>query len=82
MAEEQSATDMRNSVAAAMAGEPDTFFEDIDATTAADLLAAALACPPCPEQADQIEDVNDYLYLVRARAEHLARLAGTSINHR
>ena len=82
VAEGRPATDLRNSVATAMAGEPDTFFEDIDPATAADLLARALACPPCPEQADQIEDVNDYLHLVRARVEHLARLTGTSINHR
>ena len=74
--EGRSAKDMRNFVAAAMAGEPDTFFEDIDAAAAAELLDVALGCPPCPEQADQIEDVNDYLYLVRARVEHLARLAG------
>jgi len=40
------------------------------------LLGSALACPPCPEQADQIEDVNKHLHLVRARVEHLAELAG------
>lgn len=76
VSEGRAAKDMRNSVAAAMAGEPDTFFEDIDAAAAAALLGSALSCPPCPEQADQIQDVADLLYLVRARVEHLARLAG------
>jgi len=76
VSEGRAAKDIRNSVAAAMAGEPDTFFEDIDAAAAAALLGSALACRPCPEQADQIQDVNDHLHLVRARVEHLARLAG------
>lgn len=76
VSEGRAAKDMRNSVAAAMAGEPETFFEDIDAADVAALLGSALACPPCPEQADQIEDVNNHLHLVRARVEHLARLAG------
>lgn len=71
------AKDMRNSVAAAMAGNPDAFFEDIDAAAVAALLGSALACPPCPEQADQIEDVNNHLHLLRARVEHLARLSAT-----
>ena len=77
VAEGRTAKDMRNSVAAAMAGDPDTFFEDIDAAAVAALLGSALACPPCPMQADQIEDVNTHLYLLRARVEHLARLAAT-----
>ena len=76
VAEGRSAKGMRNWMAAARAGEPDTFFDDIDAAAAAELLGLALGCPPCPEQADQMEDVNEYLYLVRARVEHLARLAG------
>lgn len=76
VAEGRAAKGMRNSVAAAMAGDPDTFFEDIDAAAVATLLGSALVCPPCPEQADQIEDVNDYLYLVRTRVEHLTKLAG------
>jgi hypothetical protein len=76
VSEGRPAKDMRNSVAAALAGEPTTFFEDIDAAAAAALLGSALANPPCPEQADQIEDVTNHLYLVRARVEHLARLAG------
>ena len=75
VSEGRAAKAMRNSVAAAMAGNPDAFFEDIDAAAVAALLGSALACPPCPVQADQIEDVNDHLHLVRARVEHLARLA-------
>ena len=77
VSEGRAAKDMRNSVAAAMAGDPETFFEDIDAAAVAALLGSALACPPCPMQADQIEDVNTHLYLLRARVEHLARLAAT-----
>lgn len=76
VSEGRAAKDIRNSVAAAMAAEPDTFFEDIDAAAAAALLGSALASRPCPEQADQIQDVNDHLHLVQARVEHLARLAG------
>ena len=58
MSEGRAAKDTRNSVAAAMAGDPDTFFEDIAAAAVAAMLDSALACPPCPAQADQIEDVN------------------------
>jgi hypothetical protein len=76
VSEGRRAKDVRNAVAAGMASEPDTFFEDIDAGAAAVLLGAALECPPCPEQPDQIADVRDHLYLVRSRTEHLARLAG------
>jgi len=75
VSEGRTAKDMRNSVAAAMAGDPDTFFEDIDAAAVAALLGSALACPPCPEQADQIEDVNNHLHLLQARVEHLAGLS-------
>jgi hypothetical protein len=74
--EGRSAKAMRNAVAAAMASEPTAFFEDIDAVAVAALLGSALTSPPCPEQADQIEDVANHLYLVRARVEHVAKLAG------
>jgi hypothetical protein len=77
VAEGRAAKDMRNSVAAAMAGDPDTFFEDIDAAAVVALLGSALVCPPCPEQPDQIEAVSNHLHLVRARVEHLARPAAT-----
>lgn len=73
--------DLRFTVAASLAAAPDAFFEDIGAAAAADHLETALRCPPCPEQADQVKDVSRYLYLLRARTEHLARLAGTPSIH-
>jgi len=76
--EGRAAKEMRNTVAAAMAGEPETIFEDIDAVAVAGLLGSALTNPRCPEQADQIEDVANHLYLVRARVEHVAQLAGVA----
>ena len=78
VSEGRSAKEMRNTVAAAMASEPGTFFEDIDADAVEVLLGSALTNPPCPEQADQIEDVANQLYLVRARVEHVAQLAGVA----
>jgi hypothetical protein len=75
VSEGRAARGMRNSVATAMANDDETFFEDIDAGAAAVLLGSALARTPCPEQPDQILDVADYLHLLRARTEHLARLA-------
>lgn len=75
VSEGRAAKDMRNSVATAMAGEPTTFFEDIDAAAVTGLLGSALGQPPCPEQPDQLEDVFNHLYLLRARVAHLARLA-------
>ncbi|HEX7462649.1 MAG TPA: hypothetical protein VF317_10790, partial [Dermatophilaceae bacterium] len=57
---------------------PGTFFEDIDADAVEVLLGSALTNPRCPEQADQIEDVANHLYLVRARVEHVAQLAGVA----
>ncbi len=74
--EGRSAKVMRNAAADAMAASPNALFEDVDAATAATLLATALANPPCPEQDDQIRDVAANLYLTRARAELLARLGG------
>jgi uncharacterized protein YbjT (DUF2867 family) len=76
--EGRAAKEMRNTVAAAMAGEPETIFEDIDAGDVAELLGSALTNPRCPEQADQIEDVANHLYLVRARGEYVAQLAGVA----
>jgi hypothetical protein len=69
---------MRNTVAGAMAGEPETNFEDIDAVAVAGLLGSALTNPRYAEQADQIENVANHLYLVRARVEHDAQLAGVA----
>jgi len=76
VAQGRAAKGMRNQVAAAMAANPTTFFEDLDAATAAEHLRSALANPPCPEQDDQVQDVAANLYLVRARTDLLARLAG------
>lgn len=76
VAEGRPAKEMRNKVAAAMASEPTTFFEDIDAASVAGLLGSALTNPPCPEQEDQIADVATHFYLVCARVEHVAQLAG------
>jgi len=78
VAEGRPAKEMRNKVAAAMASTPTTFFEDIDAAAVAELLGSALTNSPCPEQDDQIEDVAGHLYLVRARVEHVAQLAGVT----
>ena len=64
---------LRNRIATGLATEPDAYFEDIDLPTAAEVLREALACRPCPEQDDQIEDVATYLFLVHSRTEHLAR---------
>jgi hypothetical protein len=49
--EGRAAKAMRNSVAAAMAGEPTTFFEDIGAAAAAALLNPALPNPACLSRA-------------------------------
>lgn len=42
-------------------------FLEISAGETANILAAALACPPCPVAEDQIEDVLKYLPLVTSR---------------
>lgn len=66
---------MRDEVAAKMAGDEGAFFEDVGAATLAQLLESALTKAPCPEQPDQIDDVAACLHLTRSRAERLARLA-------
>ena len=68
-----------STTAAATASAPNTFFEDIDAAGVTELLGSALTRPRCPEQGDQIEDVATYLYLVRARVEHVAGLTGAPL---
>ena len=73
VAQGREAKGLRNRIATGLATEPDAYFEDIDLPTAAEVLREALACLPCPEQDDQIEDVATYLFLVRSRTEHLAR---------
>jgi hypothetical protein len=76
VAEGRDARAMRTTLATQLAGEPGVVFEDVETATAANLLRDALACPPCPEQDDQIEDVAIHLYLVRSRTELLCELAG------
>jgi len=78
VAEGRPAKEMRDTVATAMASSPTTFFEDIGAAAVTELLGSTLTSPPCPEQADQIEDVARHLYLVRARVEHVAGVAGVT----
>ena len=79
MCEGRAAKEMRNTVAAATAGEPETILEDIDAVAVAGLLGSALTNPRCPEQADRIEDVANHLYSVRARVEYVAQLSGVAV---
>jgi hypothetical protein len=76
VAEGKKTKGLRNRIAAKLADEPVAVFEDIDFGTASRALREALACPPCPEQDDQIEDVATHLFLVRSRADHLAEIAG------
>lgn len=47
--------------------------EDYTAAQSASILEHALDAPPCPEQPDQIEDVNSYLPLLRNRVALLPR---------
>lgn len=76
LAEGRAGRTLRDRVAGEVANNPTTYFEDIGAAEVVPLLDAALATPPCPEQADQIEDVDAYLDLLQARVEHVARVAG------
>nr|WP_281289142.1 hypothetical protein [Leekyejoonella antrihumi] len=57
------------------AGTDETFFEDLDAAKAVEVLEAALAQPPCPADAEQVEDLGLHLPLLRARTDHLRELA-------
>jgi len=75
VSEGRAARGLHDSIADAMAREPDTYFVDLDSAAAATALREALSNPPCPEQDDQVEDVGELLYLTRSRTEHLARLA-------
>jgi hypothetical protein len=77
VSEGRAARTARKSLAAATAvGELDTFLVDIDAAGVVRLLRAALDRPPCPVLDDQIEDVAAFHYLLLARVEELARVAG------
>ena len=76
IAEGPDARDLHTAVATELAGDPMVVVENIDEDAAASLLRDALACPPCPEQDDQIEDVATHLHLVRSRTALLCELAG------
>jgi hypothetical protein len=78
IAEGKQTKGLRNRIAAELGDRPDAVFEDVDLATAVGVLRAALACPPCPEQDDQIEDVATHLFLVRSRTDRLAELVGSS----
>ncbi len=54
-----------------MAQDPRTEFGPIPWDRAQDVLQAALAAPPCPEDEDQVEDVATFLPILRSRLELL-----------
>ncbi|GAB3237354.1 plasmid pRiA4b ORF-3 family protein [Kineosporia babensis] len=63
--------------AAAMAAEnPGAYFRDIEEKEALGYLQDALSRPACPEQPDQIEDVDAFLYLTHTRSRQLAERLG------
>jgi hypothetical protein len=51
--------------------QPDLRFTDLDAATAREILQEALSKDPCPVEPDQIQDVENYIDLLRARVELL-----------
>jgi hypothetical protein len=55
--------------------DPELKFSDLDAGTAREILDEALSRQPCPVEADQIQDVGNYIDLLRARVELLPRRA-------
>jgi len=57
-------------------GDPKAYFRDVTEAEALTGLRDALAQPPCPEQSDQIEDVDSYLYLTQTRVQQMADLLG------
>lgn len=74
VAEGRRARRARDLMVQQMAGNPDTFLEDIVMGQGYDLLGAALGNQPCPEQDDQIHDVACYLPLVAARVALLGTM--------
>jgi hypothetical protein len=48
-------------------GQPDLMFSDLDGAQARQILDAALTREPCPADPDQMEDVENYLDLLRTR---------------
>lgn len=58
--------------------DPDITFSDLGSAEAHAVLVQALCCDPCPVEPDQIEDVDNYLGLVLARADALAATSRTA----
>lgn len=56
-----------------VAADPDLRFSDLDGETTREILEQALSREPCPVEPDQIQDVGEYLDLVRTCAELLPR---------
>jgi Plasmid pRiA4b ORF-3-like protein len=56
-----------------VAADPDLRFSDLAGEAAREILEQALACDPCPVEADQIRDVQKYIGLVRSCVELLPR---------
>jgi hypothetical protein len=79
VAEGRDARWMRNHTAEQMSTDPMTEFEDLSLLEAAERLAAAVAQSPCPEQKDQIQDVDRFLPLLRSRLELLAAEVGLPV---
>jgi hypothetical protein len=52
--------------------QPDVIFSELDGAQARQILQAALSREPCPADPEQVEDVENYLDLLRARVELLA----------
>ncbi len=75
IAQGKRARSLRALTAERMSDNPMSFFEDLNMGKAHDVLSAALANDPCPEQVDQVRDVFAYLPLVAARVVLLG--AGT-----
>jgi hypothetical protein len=57
--------------------QPDLMFSDLDGAQARQILDAALSREPCPADPEQIEDVENYIDLLRARVELLPPPAPT-----
>ncbi|GLY32546.1 plasmid pRiA4b ORF-3 family protein [Kineosporia sp. NBRC 101731] len=58
------------------ADDPRAYFRNIDEKEALSCLQDALSRPPCPEQPDQIEDIDAFLYLTHTRARQMAEGIG------
>jgi len=75
VAEGRQAKKLHDDIRRQVLSRSDTFFEDIDAARAAELLETALAQPTCAAQKDQVEDVAMHLELLRSRVRRLRESA-------